>query len=109
MAKDKKSKAAEKKARVAAKQTKKAAHKEKKTKSRGTEDSDVEDVDLESVLAEYAKKVRNSSQQRCLRLMFLARAIPESHGSGLRTTVSALFSNPHWISIKFEGAFLVRW
>jgi len=55
--KDKKSKTAEQKARVAAKQNKKAAQKEKKTKSKGADDSDAEDVDLESVLEEYAKKV----------------------------------------------------
>ena len=57
--KDKKSKTAEQKARVAAKQTKKAAQKEKKVKSKGgKEDSDADDVDLESVLEEYAKQVR---------------------------------------------------
>ena len=55
---DKKSKTAEQKARVAAKQTKKAAQKDKKAKSKGPEDSDAEDVDLESVLEEYAKKVK---------------------------------------------------
>ncbi len=55
--KDKKSKTTEQKARVAAKQTKKAAQKDKKVKSKGQEDSDAEDVDLESVLEEYAKKV----------------------------------------------------
>ncbi|KAL6714452.1 Kelch repeat-containing protein 3 [Lecanora helva] len=56
MAKDKKAKTAEKKARVAAKQNKKAAQKDKKSKAKGTDDSDAEDVDLESVLADYAKK-----------------------------------------------------
>ena len=55
--KDKKSKTAEQKARVAAKQIKKAAQKDKKVKSKGPDDSDAEDVDLESVLEEYAKKV----------------------------------------------------
>lgn len=57
--KDKKSKTAEQKARVAAKQTKKATQKEKKTKAKGHEadDSDAEDVDLDAVLAEYAKQV----------------------------------------------------
>ncbi|KAF2835873.1 galactose oxidase [Patellaria atrata CBS 101060] len=57
--KDKKAKAAEKKARVAQKQDKKAAQKEKKTKnkpSNGGDDSDAEDVDLDAVLAEYARK-----------------------------------------------------
>ena len=57
--KDKKSKDAEKKARVAAKQSKKTAQKEKKVKSKGADDSDAEDVDLESVLEEYAKQVSN--------------------------------------------------
>ncbi|MCJ1430799.1 hypothetical protein MMC27_000149 [Xylographa pallens] len=54
--KDKKSKSAEQKARVAAKQNKKAAQKEKKGKSKGNDDSDADDVDLESVLEEYAKQ-----------------------------------------------------
>ena len=53
--KDKKSKTAEQKARVAAKQTKKAAQKEKKVKSKGGADSDVDEVDLESVLEAYAQ------------------------------------------------------
>ena len=57
MAKDKKSKTAEKKARITAKQNKKTTQKEKKAKARGTDDSDAEDIDLESVLAEFAKKV----------------------------------------------------
>ena len=57
--KDKKSKDAEKKARVAAKQSKKTAQKEKKVKSKGADGSDSEDVDLESVLEEYAKQVGN--------------------------------------------------
>jgi hypothetical protein len=55
--KDKKSKTAEQKARVAAKQTKKAAQKEKWVKSKGANDSDADDVDLESVLEEYSKQV----------------------------------------------------
>lgn len=55
--KDKKSKTAEQKARVAAKQSKKSAQKEKKSKSRANEDSDMDDVDLESVLEEYARQV----------------------------------------------------
>ena len=55
--KDKKSKDAEKKARVAAKQSKKTAQKVKKVKSKGANDSEAEDVDLESVLEEYAKQV----------------------------------------------------
>lgn len=54
--KDKKSKTAEQKARVVAKQSKKAAQKEKKGKSKGNDDSDADDVDVESVLEEYAKQ-----------------------------------------------------
>ena len=69
--KDKKSKTADQKARVAAKQIKKAAQKEKKVKSKGPDDSDAEDVDLESVLEEYAKKVNS-------------RHVPRySHGAGV--------------------------
>lgn len=56
--KDKKSKTAEQKARVAAKQSKKAAQKDKKVRTKGGDDSDGEDVDLESVLEEYAQQVR---------------------------------------------------
>ena len=55
--KDKKSKDADKKARVAAKQSKKTAQKEKKVKSKAVDDSDAEEVDLDSVLEEYAKQV----------------------------------------------------
>ncbi|MCJ1354197.1 MAG: hypothetical protein MMC33_004184 [Icmadophila ericetorum] len=54
--KDKKSKTAEQKARVAAKQTKKATQKEKKSKSKANDDSDIDNVDLESVLEEYARQ-----------------------------------------------------
>ncbi len=68
MAKDKKSKAAEKKARIAVKQSKKANQKEKKVKSKEIDDNDAEDVDLESVLAEYAKKVRYPRYTRLLSL-----------------------------------------
>lgn len=57
--KDKKSKDADKKARVAAKQSKKTAQKAKKVKSKGVDDSDAEEVDLDSVLEEYAKQVGN--------------------------------------------------
>ena len=60
--KDKKSKTAEQKARVAAKQSKKATQKEKKQKLKGNDDSDADDVDVESVLEEYAKRVSNPWQ-----------------------------------------------
>lgn len=55
--KDKKSKTSEQKARVAAKQHKKAAQKERKAKSKGPIDSDEEDIDIETVLEEFARKV----------------------------------------------------
>ena len=54
--KDKKSKSAEQKARIVSKQSKKAAQKVKKAKSKGNDDSDADDVDLESVLEDYAKQ-----------------------------------------------------
>ena len=56
--KDAKAKAVEKKAAKAARQSKKTEKKEKKAKSKSKDDdgSD-EDVDLEAVLAEYAKQV----------------------------------------------------
>ena len=108
MAKDKKSKAAEKKARVAAKQNKKATQKEKKIKSKGTGDSDAEDVDLESVLAEYAEKVR--SHQPILTLLTVAaRAFSESYGIALRATVSTFVSNDYWFSVKCERTTSIWW
>jgi uncharacterized protein (DUF3084 family) len=55
--KEKKSKTAEQKARVAARQNKRATQKDKKLKSKAADDSDGEDVDLESVLEDYAKQV----------------------------------------------------
>jgi hypothetical protein len=56
--KDKKAKEAEKKARTAQKAEKKSAKKDKKQKTRGQqeEDSDAEDIDLDAVLAEYARQ-----------------------------------------------------
>lgn len=55
--KEKKSKTAEQKARVAARQTKRAAQKDKKVKAKGGDDSDQEEIDLETVLEDYAKQV----------------------------------------------------
>ena len=55
--KDKKSKTPEQKARVAARQSKKAVQKDKKIKAKGGDDSDKEEIDLETVLEDYAKKV----------------------------------------------------
>ena len=59
MPKKDKKKSAEKKARVAEKQGKKAAQKEKKNKTKGRtgdDESDADDVDLDAVLAEYARQ-----------------------------------------------------
>ena len=58
--KEKKSKSTEQKARVAAKQTKKAAQKEKKINSKPSNESDDEDIDLESVLEEFSRQVFTS-------------------------------------------------
>lgn len=55
--KEKKSKTVEQKARVAARQSKRAAQKDKKVKTKGGDDSDGEEVDLETVLEDYAKQV----------------------------------------------------
>ena len=69
--KDKKAKSAEQKARVNAKQSKKAAKGEKKAKTKSIgrdEDSDAEDVDLDSVLAAYAEeqaKFLKVTEQTC--------------------------------------------
>ena len=56
--KDTKAKAAEKKAAKTSRQAKKADKKEKKTKAKSKDDNGSdEDVDLEAVLADYAKQV----------------------------------------------------
>jgi hypothetical protein len=60
---DKKSKNADQKARAAAKLAKHSAQKEKKLKAKQNEDSDMEDVDIESVLEQYAKEVCGSEDQ----------------------------------------------
>ena len=100
--KGKKVKEAEKKARVTAKQTKKTAQKEKKAKSKGADDSDAEDIDLESVLEEYAKQVGNGPSKMFFdfgkSLTVLASPITKSHGDSLRASISSLVSNSHWIS-----------
>lgn len=56
--KNKKLKTPEQKARIAAKQSKKEAQKNKKSRSKGIEDSEGEDIDLDSVLEEYARQVK---------------------------------------------------
>lgn len=97
--KEKKSKTAEQKARVAAKQSKKAAQKDKKIKAKGVDDSDGEDVDLESVLEEYAKKVRFSHYSErtidnyvpsriiyCTILIIALKSSSGNHNASIRAT-----------------------
>ena len=107
--KGKKVKDAEKKARVIAKQSKKTAQKDKKVKSKGADDSDAEDIDLESVLEEYAKQVGNGPSKIFFdfrkALTILASPIAKSHGDSLRASISSLVSNSHWISFQCERAF----
>ena len=76
--KDKKSKAADKKVRVALKQDKKAAQKEKKSKNKTSKDdgSDAEDVDLDAVLAEYARQ-----QEQFLKVTEVVSEPPSPRGS----------------------------
>ena len=66
--KDKKT--AEQKARVAAKKSKKAAQKEKKAKGKVGDDSDAEDVDLDTLLDEYSKNVRSAGSRFTIRTYF---------------------------------------
>ena len=110
--KDKRSKTAEQKARVAAKQSKKAAQREKKVKSKTTDDSDAEDVDLESVLEEYAKKVGQAAfvfyvGGRKL-LTFSASTIPQGHRGSLRASTTTCISNFDRLAFQCKRAFPVR-
>lgn len=110
--KDKKSKTAEQKARVAAKQSKKAAQKEKKVKSKKADDSDAEDVDLESVLEEYAKKVGQAGfvfyfGGRKL-LTFPASTIPQGHRGSMRASTTTYISNIYRLAFQCQRAFPVR-
>ena len=104
--KDKKSKDAEKKARVAAKQSKKVAQKEKRVKSKEANDSEAEDVDLESVLEEYAKQVGNlssgASRNDFKPLTVLASPIPQSHGDSMRASISSLVGDSHRLPFQCE-------
>ena len=84
---DKRSKTAEQKGRAAAKQLKKTAQKEKKGKSKGGTDSDAEDVDLESVLEEYAKQVTKD----CSFLMYKKNFVVVHLAVGLADLVLQLF------------------
>lgn len=76
MGKDQKKKA-DKKARVAAKQQKKATQKEKKQSKRPKEeDSDVEDADLDAILAEYQRQ-----QEQFLKVTEVVSAEPSPRSS----------------------------
>lgn len=82
--KDKKSKDVEKKARKAKSQEKKGVKAEKKIKLKGKdEDSDAEDVDLDAVLAEYARQ-----QEQFLKVTEAISEPPTTRGS------STLIGNP---------------
>ncbi len=111
--KDKKSKTAEQKARVAAKQSKKAAQKETKVKSKNADDSDAEDVDLESVLEEYAKKVGQAGFVFYLGgrklLTFPASTIPQGHRGSMRASTTTCISNIHRLAFQCQRAFPVWW
>lgn len=78
MAKKDKKKAADKKVRAAQKQEKKTAKGEKKQKTKGAkeDDSDAEDVDLDAVLAEYAKQ-----QEQFLKITETVCQPPSPRGS----------------------------
>ena len=110
--KDKKTKDADKKARVAAKQNKKAAQKDKKVKSKGADDSDAEEVDLESVLEEYAKQVGSfHAKTFCNRfepLIEVASPIYQSHRDSLPTSISSIICNPDWLTMQCKGAVALR-
>lgn len=75
--KDAKAKKAEKKARVEKKTEKKEKQKEKKAKNRPKgDDSDTEDVDLDAIMAEYAKQ-----QEQFLKVTETACEPPTARGS----------------------------
>jgi len=79
-------KSAEHKERIAAKQSKKADKKEKKSKTKGRDaDSDVEDADLDAILAQYAEE-----QARFLKVTEVVSEPPSSRSSA---TVLASPSN----------------
>ena len=109
--KDKKSKTAEQKARVAAKQSRKASQKEKKAKSKHADDSDAEDVDLESVLEEYARNVGHAVFgfycRGCKLLTFAASTIPQGHGDSMRASTTTCISNIYRLTLQCERAFSV--
>ena len=111
--KEKRSKTAEQKARVAAKQSKKASQKEKKAKSKHADDSDAEDVNLESVLEEYARNVGQADFVFCFGerklLTFPASTIPQGHRDSMRASTTTCISNTYRLTFQCERAFPIRW
>jgi len=100
--KDKKSKTAEHKARLAAKQSKKASQKEKKGKAREVDDSDADDVDLESVLEQYAEQVDLARRDGSQPLIPIASTVLESHRGTMRATISSLISNLDCVTFELQ-------
>lgn len=85
MAKDKRGKSEGKKAKIAEKkqkQEKKGAKKEK-TKASKADDSDAEDVDLDAVLAEYAKKQVSPTSRNNTPIVWRVLNIPKLLGQSI--------------------------
>lgn len=103
MGKKDKKKTAEQKERVAAKQNKKADKKDKKgkTKGRGDADSDVEEADLDAILAQYAEE-----QAKFLKVTEVVSGPPTPRSSA---TVLASPSNRNELLVYggeyFDGTF----
>ena len=62
MGKKDKKKSADRKERIAEKTSKKLASKEKKASRKGNEEADPDDVDIDTILAEYARQVSTTTQ-----------------------------------------------
>lgn len=62
MGKKDKKKTSDRKVRIAEKTSKKITLKEKKASRKGNEEADPDDVDIDTVLAEYARKVSTTPQ-----------------------------------------------
>lgn len=62
MGKKDKKKSADRKERIAEKTSKKLASKEKKAGRKGNEEADPDDVDIDTILAEYARQVSTTTQ-----------------------------------------------
>lgn len=98
--KDKKSKSAEQKARTAAKQEKKAIQKENKGRSKGSADSDPEDVDLDDIRAEYERKVSACAVEGSQSTQLLASTIPRSRRIDMSAPFGSVLGHPDRLSVK---------